>query len=404
MKVKTNQLTKACLLSAGLIGGIGIQSVSAGELKWNGFFTGAFSQSDSEYAYGRFYEISDSGSYLTDTRLGLQATAKVNDKVSFTTQLVAKNNNENFEVNANWLYANIALTSDFAMKLGRMQQPMYLFSSQLEAGYTIPWVRPPQEVYEQQFFNDYTGLELGFKKYVAGHDVSFKVLHGVQDNEITAAVLGKIFAREEPLIERMSSDDFLGMSLQIEGDFYRFNIAGVKQDLDVGIPADVTNTFILDIASCGTTPPFSAKCSQLFATAALLGGGGNPAINGDFWTAGADVRLSDLRLIAEYALRKVGDFEREGYYVSVMYRADKLTPYLTYATHDTSGEAIGDDDQTQNSIALGARYEWQPNTALKFEILSVDPQDDTRGLYHVGFVPDEMESMNAVTLALDLVF
>ena len=407
MKVKTNQLAKACLLSAGLIGAMGIQSASAEALKWNGFFTGAFSQSDSEYGYGRFYEISDSGSYLTDTRLGLQATAKVNDKVSLTTQLVAKNNNENFEVNANWLFANIALTSDSSMKLGRMQQPIYLFSSQLEAGYTIPWVRPPQEVYEQQFFNDYTGLELGFKKYIAGHDVSLKVLHGVQDNEIRAAVLGTVFAREEPLIEYMSSDDFLGLSVQIEGDFYRFNIAGVKQGLDVGIPADVTNTFSLGLGDCmasgGPQQHTPAQCSQLFSTVVLLGGEGGLSLDGDFWTAGVDMHFSDLRLIAEYALRKVGDFDREGYYVSVMYRADKVTPYLTYATHDTRGVTII-DPQTQNSIAFGARYEWQPNTALKFEILSVDPQDGTRGLYHVGFVPDEMESMNAVTLALDLVF
>ncbi|MBL4606679.1 MAG: hypothetical protein JKY01_02485 [Pseudomonadales bacterium] len=405
MNEKINKAVKACALSGCMLGGLAIQSAYAGEgIQWNGFFTGAFSQSDNEHPYGRFYGISDSGSYLTDTRLGLQGTGKVNDKISITTQLVAKNNRDNFELDANWLYANITLNPNYRVKLGRMQQPMYLFSSQLEAGYSMPWVRPPQEVYEQQFFNDYTGIEFEMKRYMAGHDVTLKLLHGVQENEITAGVLGKIFARPEPLAEFMSSDDFLGVALQLEGDFYRLKFAAVKQDLTVGFDQSDLNTFMLDAGQCQQSlPAVSAKCAQIFSSIALLSGGGSQSLDGDFWTAGFDINKFGARLIGEYAFRTVGDFEREGYYVSFMYQVDKVTPYVTYASHDTSG-AVVLDPQVQESYTLGARYDWMPNAAVKFELMSVDPQEGSRGLYHVGFVPDEMESMTAATLALDLVF
>ena len=398
----------ACLVSAGHVQAISQEA----DLQWNGFFTGAFSQSDNKYPYGRFYSISDSGSYLTDTRLGLQASARVNDKVTLTTQLVAKNSDENFHLNANWLYANINVSQNFAAKLGRMQQPIHLFSSQLEAGYSLPWVRPPQEVYEQQFFNDYTGLELSWKSYIAGHDVAVKLLHGVQDNSLSAAVLGILFAKDEPQPEFLKSDNFVGLAVQFEGDFYRINLAGVKQDLSIGFPSEVMNGFKLDLGACGAGPVAmqaagltANQCGRLSQTVALLSGDtGGTEIYGDFWSIGVDAQKFGVRLVAEYALRNLGDFYREGYYVSLMRNVDKWTPYVTYAAHDNGGEDML-DPQAQQSIALGARYDWMANTALKFEVLNADPQDSTRGLYHIGFTNGkEMESMMAATVALDIVF
>lgn len=401
---------KAFMFSLGCISGIVAMSapsytMAADAIHWSGFFTGAFSQSDNEYPYGRFYSISDKGSYLSDSRLGLQGSANVNEQIALTTQLVAKNTNDNFDVNANWLYAQIKATPAAQVKLGRMQQPIYLFSSQLEAGYSLPWVRAPQEVYEQQFFNDYTGIEASYKTYVASHDVSVSLLHGVQDNEITAGILGKLFGSEEPLVEHMSSDDYLGLALQIDGEFYRFKLAGVKQTLEIGIDPVAVNTFQLDMARCMAAPSVSPRCAQLMSTAALLGGSSNaPSLNGDFWSAGLDVNLSALRLISEYAVRNVGDFSRKGYYVSGVYRAnDQFAPYLTYAAHDTTGQDAL-DPQKQESMTLGMRYDWLPNTDVKFEVMHVKPLDGTRGLYHVGYVTEEMDAMNAATLALDLVF
>lgn len=402
---------KAFMFSLGCTSGIVAMSapsytMAADAIHWSGFFTGAFSQSDNEYPYGRFYSISDKGSYLSDSRLGLQGSANVNEQIALTTQLVAKNNNDNFDVNANWLYAQIKATPAAQVKLGRMQQPIYLFSSQLEAGYSLPWVRAPQEVYEQQFFNDYTGIEASYKTYVASHDVSVSLLHGVQDNHITAGILGVAFGSEEPLVEHMKSDDYLGLALQIDGEFYRFKVAGVKQTLDIEIDPVAVNAFKLDIASCmAALPSTSPRCTHLMNSAALLAGGqATSGINGDFWSAGLDINLSALRLISEYAVRNVGDFSRKGYYVSGVYRAnDQFAPYLTYAAHDTTGQDAL-DPQKQESMTLGMRYDWLPNTDVKFEVMHVKPLDGTRGLYHVGYVTEEMDAMNAATLALDLVF
>jgi hypothetical protein len=161
---------------------------------------------------------------------------------------------------------------------------------------------------------------------------------------------------------------------------------------------------MLDLAACqASLPAVSAICAHQFNSAALLSGGGSQTLDGDFWTAGFDVNQFGARLIGEYALRSIGDFDREGYYLSFMYQVDKVTPYVTYASHDTKGDDSL-DAQAQESFTVGARYDWMPNAAVKFEVMSVDPQDGTRGLYHVGFVEEEMESMTAATLALDLVF
>lgn len=405
MKDKLISIAKSSALVACVAGGAVTQTALASEgLQWNGFFTGAYSISDNEHPYGRFYGITDSGSYLTDTRLGLQGSARINDRVSLVTQLVAKNNNDNFEVNANWLFAKVAVMPGFSVKLGRMQQPVYLFSSQLEAGFTIPWVRPPQEVYEQQFFNDYTGVDIQLQSYFAGHDVTLSVIHGVQNNEITSSTLGSLFALDNPVGQTQSSDNYRGMVLQLEGDFYRLKFAAVRQDLSVQVDKVAVNGFKIDVVECeAALPTVTPECENITFTKSRLGNGGDVSVNADFWTLGFDASQYGARVVGEYAVRTVDEFDREGYYLSFMYQVEDVTPYFTYASHDTTGKNVL-DHQVQDSTAVGVRYDWLPGTALKLEILQVNPKGETRGLYHIGFVQDSMKSMTAATLALDLAF
>ncbi|MBL4869190.1 MAG: hypothetical protein JKY67_22745 [Pseudomonadales bacterium] len=407
MTEKSRKILSIVILSLGYVLGTttGQMASADSSIRWNGFFTGAYSQSDNEYSYGRFYQITKEGSYLSDTRLGLQGTAKINEKVTLTTQFVAKNNRDNFAVNANWLFANLTLKPGLDLKLGRMQQPIYLFSSQLEAGYSTPWVRPPLEVYEQQFFNDYTGIELQFKKYLFEHDITLKLIHGVQNNNITSPTLANVFGVLKPIDEELSSDDYVGVVLQFEGDFYRVSVAGVNQTLKVSLDPVALNTlFRQTTTECLTA---SSECLRLTAVNAVITSrfdGTETAVDGDLWSIGIDMKISGIRLISEYVQRTVSTFTRQATYVSLLYATGATTPYLTLGYHNTKGED-SIDPQTQSSIALGLRYEWMANTAFKIELLNADPKDGNRGLFDVGYTGDvTMESLNSITIALDMIF
>ena len=83
-----------------------------------------------------------------DSKLGLQADAKISESLSATVQLVARHGHDNaYTPQIEWANLKYQLTPDFAVRFGRTVAMPFMVSDSRLVGYGNPWIRPPQEVY-----------------------------------------------------------------------------------------------------------------------------------------------------------------------------------------------------------------------------------------------------------------
>ena len=76
---------------------------------------------------------------LNNTLIGLQATAHLKPKLSFTMQFVGRYDN-NFEADANWAFLKYQMSPSFSASLGRFRLPVFMYSNTYQVGQTYLWV------------------------------------------------------------------------------------------------------------------------------------------------------------------------------------------------------------------------------------------------------------------------
>lgn len=81
-----------------------------------------------------------------ESHVGIQFTGKVNDKADFVTQIVSRGGND-FDSAVEWAFLKYQLNDDITLRAGRLRTPFFQLSEYLEVQYAMPWVRGPQELY-----------------------------------------------------------------------------------------------------------------------------------------------------------------------------------------------------------------------------------------------------------------
>jgi len=82
------------------------------------------------------------GSFLLDSRIGLQADATLSERWSATTQvLIRENVDAEFEPRAEWAFLKYQLNDIWSFRAGRLSLPVFALSDYREVGYAMPWVR-----------------------------------------------------------------------------------------------------------------------------------------------------------------------------------------------------------------------------------------------------------------------
>lgn len=122
------------------------------EINWSGFMSIAAGRTTN---HGQTYTVdpTSSGAYSNELNFspesiaGLQAQARISDKLRGTVQLVAKGSNH-YEPEAEWAYVSYDLKEDLTVNAGRFRLPTYYYSDFLDVGYAYYWIRPPVEIYE----------------------------------------------------------------------------------------------------------------------------------------------------------------------------------------------------------------------------------------------------------------
>jgi Gram-negative porin len=337
-----------------------------------------------------------------DSKLGLQATYRLNSMFSGTAQLLSKNGGKgNFNPALEWAFVKAQLTPALAVRVGRMGAPFFAVSDFRDVGYSNTWLRPPIDVYGQIPVSNFDGVDALYQTSLGSATVSLQVLAG----ESTAYVLRTKAKQKEAVGFNATAEFDGGITLRlghIQGklSIYSDGLSALTAGLQA-VPLD-------SVSSVGDQ--LSTKSKDV-----------------SFTGIGLAVDRGNWLFNAEYTMRRTDTYipDTTGWYTTLGYRVGKFTPYLTVSrikVDDSNVDntiplgvsdeltglkavvdgLLGSQRIAQKTVALGVRWDAMRNVAVKAQFDRIRP--DTVGLFtrtQAGFGGGHV---NVYSLSVDMVF
>jgi hypothetical protein len=348
-------------------------------------------------------DFESDANFKQDTVLGIQISKQVNDSTSVTGQLVSRGLDD-FKTEAAWAYVSFDATESTTLRMGRLRVPFFYYSEFLEVGYAYNWVRLPNDVYGIPF-SSFDGVDLVQNFSLGSVDGYVQINYGRQNNDF-------ILFQET---YKADMKNLAGISLNLtQGDFgMRLGVQQTNMSLDTVTDPELTAAYSqLAIASAtfDAAPSESTGAALISANndvneksenlrridQAQSAAAGlvavNPAISADtlddfnfedkkanFYNAALTYDNGDFSFITETTFLKYETgllVDNQAWLASMAQRFSAVTVHLTYST---SRDILGDGEKgdlqealnlqgEDQSVMLGLRYDYDVNTALKFEI------------------------------------
>lgn len=375
MKKQLVQTLGVCMT----IGAGGAQALDG--ITLNGFLTAGATYGDpgilSNGVISQNGNIREEVDFAQDSRIGIQLSAKVNQQVSVTGQLLARASEENYNMKADWAFVTYQASQPLAVRGGKLKLSTFLISDYIEVGYAYPWVRPPQEIYTANPISTINGIDALVRFELGPLDFLFQPFFGGSRGE-QALVPQEVL----PLLGEPA-----GTITHM--DFTADRMAGVNMSL--------------------SSDAFTLRAGYLEANVTAAGFGVMDD-KATFASVGATMDWHNVVLYGEYFEREVDGMaaaafpNQKGYYGTVGYRIGKWLPHVTYSelddNQDPDAPSLG-EPLMQTSIAVGLRYELGSGAALKLEAKEIEPEEGTRGLL---IAPPPEDTVNIYSVAVDVVF
>lgn len=358
------------------------------------------STDDAQFAlFGQTRGADKDASAEVDSKLGVQVGAKFSDVFSGTLQVLTKSNGKgNFTPGVEWAFLKAQVTPALSLRAGRMGAPFFAVSDFRDVGFANTALRPPKDVYDQVPVSHFDGA-----------DASYQLSTSV--GTLTGQVFG---GKASDTSQRYKVDvkSLAGFNATLETDAgLTLRLGYAEGKLTVG--NDALNGLVATLRAT----PFAAVGNQLDPnnSKASFTGVGLTWDQGD-WVASA-----------EYTQRRVKTFlaDTDGWYVLVGHRFGPLTPYVTVSEARTVNSNVNNtipaatpqlaalkaavdgvvegQRHTQKTFAVGARWDFARNLALKAQWENVRP--DGRG-YFISPTANwgNGKTVNVISVALDTVF
>ena len=364
-----NKLLRHSVLSAALA----VSSAPAlAEVTINGFLTTSAvvmdSDTDTVYLNGAITDKVRADN--PDSRLGLQFSADVTNRVTATAQLLTQGTGDNNTIATDWAFVSVAVHDQLEVRTGKLKLSTFLLSDYIEVGYAYPWIRPPQEVYTLNPINTLVGVDA---LYTPSYGVMGLMIQPFIGSNTSTTTVTPMMADVNPLAPPK------GTTL----DF------------------SVDNLFGLNVVS--NFEAFSLRLGALQSTVSQTNFGID-AKKATFMSAGFTMDWRNIVAYAEYGQRdEVKELEpafpdQRGYYVTGGYRMGRFLPHLTYSKI-RGGNDASLIAKNQTAITAGLRYEMFDGAALKVEAQSVETFGNKYGLFD-----DPIEDAMLYGVALDIIF
>jgi len=345
-----------------------------------------------------------------DSLLAVQATGTLTTQLSVVLQVVSEQNYDNtYRPHVEWANIKYQFTPDFNVRLGRIALPIFMMTDSRMIGYSIPWVRPPREVYDLVPFTSNDGVDASYRMLIGPATNTFQVTAGRTDPGFpaTGGGTGSVKARDMVTLANTFEQGF--MTLRLNYGRGRVTIADYDPLLD---------------GFRQFSPQGAAIADKFSATGRVA----------NFLGAGASYDPGNWFVLGEWGRVTTGSIigDHSGWYASAGYRLEKFTPFLTYArtrqdsrTSDPGLDVAGLPPYLtgpaldlnaglnsvlarktgQGAISIGVRWDMLRSAAFKLQYDYIRLGTDSTGVLtniQPGFQPGG--NLHVISAAVDFVF
>lgn len=321
-------------------------------------------------------------SAAVDSRVGVQLGLDLGSNWSAVLQVVSEPTLQNgYAPMVEWANIKYQATPDLSLRVGRIALPLFLAGDYRKAGYALPWVRPPVEVYGAIPTTNSDGVDASYRWSAAGV------------NNVTQAFFGHTDIRVTPQAHA-TARAMMGLSNTTTSGALTVRASAMSSELTLNL------------------------ARELFAAMSQFGPQGVAlAARYDVDAKRADVISLGVNYDpgAWFLMGEVGRMNARSYlgdktvaYVSGGYRFGDLTPYLAFAASranmatrsaglDLSGlppplagagarlnaglNQLLDTIPQQRSISAGVRWDLRANYALKLQYDRLTPRHGSNGTF-----------------------
>ncbi|MEW6762327.1 MAG: hypothetical protein AB1437_16015 [Pseudomonadota bacterium] len=390
-------------------------------VKVSGFGTAALTYADTDKAeFARPNQGSGSSKNFRtgiDSNLGLQADMSVNSWLSFTGQvLVRQDAEDHFGAELAWAFAKARLSDELSVRVGRVGLPVFMISDYRNVGYANTMLRPPAELYSQ--------IPMGS---IDGADITWQ--HSFGDTTVTSQLAAG--NTKAPLSHTTHARGKNILALNVVAEHGPFTLRGGYARTDMTISGNANlNGLVGGLRAAGTgyrLPQLNALATEIEAD----------EDKGTFSSLGLLMDWNNIVVQSEFAKRK----NESGYindttawYAMGGYRIGKFLPYVSHANlkidnaivntvpaacppgypaactptlqqlgagvRRLPNTGVGQGEQSTNTI--GVRWDFASSVALKVQIDRIKPKNGT-GLF-LNPQPGFKDTVTVGAVALDFVF
>lgn len=321
-----------------------------------------------------------------DSRLGLQGSVIYKSDFALTAQLLGiRREDDDFDIDVEWLYAQYTGVPGLDLKAGRVALPAFLVSDSRYVGYATPWLRVPPLVYSLLPYSTLDGVQAGYRHAIGPVIASVQATHGRSKAKL--GVVGEfppdsgsgLYA--ESHIDT-NSPKVNSLNLMLEWGDWTARIGQVKSDVEMtlNVPAPPP---ILGI------PPVLGIALQPFKDT--------------FTGYGIQYDNGKALVIAEYVKRKTAPslFDSAAWYAGAGYHFGEFMPYVVLSRYTPKDPVLS--LPPSKGRALGVRYDFAKNLDLKAEFARYDT-NGTLIFTDAATPAIRDKKVNVVSIALDFVF
>ena len=334
--------------------------------------------------------------YQTGTIFALQAHMDLQDGLMATMQIAAKGE-DNFNAKLNWAYVTYEITAQWQAHLGRFRIPLFMYSDVLDVGYTYHWISPPYSVYNLSEFDSIDGFELDHKGHVLDWNSQISLVMGASKQDLV-------------LTGESAESEIKGLGLlaiSINKGWLTYRIAVGRANLQMSIDS-LSQIATQGLSSQGVPEDVISKMLIDEDEVAFAGAGYSLDFQGYFIRSEYTLLRFESSILNDPAKQwylSIGKILKKDISVYVTYEnsqstlseneRDEIIGQLPFGSLNSAASYVSDAFLSQatnyNSNAVGVRYDFHPQAAIKIEAFSQEDQ-----LFNRRY--------NGGILAIDLVF
>lgn len=301
-----------------------------------------------------------------ESLVGLQARYRIDDKLSATAQAVTRASGSS-RTDVDWAYLSYDLTPDTTLQIGRRRLPIYAYSDSLYVGYTLPWVRVPQDIYGWEV-GAYNGANLTQRGTIGNWAVAANLFAG-QESTRKNVEQQKIYAYATRVDDAWKH--ILGAYLDVSNDIFGARLIYMQNSIDQTL----------------LEPGQAPVADSVGVRQRIMG-----------LSASIDYNNFLFRAEANRFVRPDHDHEYNtaSWTTSFGYKFGNLTPVIGYSHYTEKQTDVGDPEpQRDNTRFVALRWDFRKNMDLKIQFDSVVDHSVNNWFTH---------NAKAVSVALDVVF